>query len=567
MSEAHRERNILARHAPDAVTTLNTWGILLGGVGLFLLGMNLLTSGLRTAAGPALENLLAQSTRTRWRGLMAGAVVTALVQSSSAVTVAAIGFVNAGLLTFSQSLWVLFGANVGTTMTGWLVAVLGFKIKIEVAALPMIGAGMALNLSDPDGRRGGSGLALAGFGLLFLGIGFLQQSFAHLGQQVDLGAYADASPGAIAAMVLAGMLLTALMQSSSAALAAVLTLAESGLLPTPGAAAAAIGSNIGTSITALLATIGATANARRAAAAHVAFNLVTAAVALLLLPLLLLFTRWLVDTLELQSSPAVLLALFHTVFNVLGVLLMWPLAEHLGRFLQRRFTARPEILAVPRFLGRDVAQIPALAVAGLEKELLRLAGELLPLVRARVTVGLAPGMVNGGERALTRLADALANFVTEVNRQSMTEETLPRLANLLTVLRHYRAVLETLPALHQQRAVLGLLADSAVAGPTRELADQAAALIDLAQPGAGHATECEQALEAFFSAYEHWKASIFRATAHGEIPARVMEDTLQYMRLVRRLVDRCRWPARSSMIRAAAERAANAARRSEHETL
>jgi len=165
-------------------------GLLAGGLGLFLLGMMLMTDGLKAAAGPMLGNVLTSSTRTRLRGLFSGIAVTALVQSSSAVTVAAIGFVNAGLLSFSQSLWVIFGANVGTTMTGWLVALIGFKIKIEAAALPMIGIGMALRLSGSDSRRGAGGSALAGFGVLFLGIGFLQQAFSGSGQTIDLAALA-----------------------------------------------------------------------------------------------------------------------------------------------------------------------------------------------------------------------------------------------------------------------------------------------------------------------------------------------------------------------------------------
>jgi phosphate:Na+ symporter len=150
-------------------------GLLLGGVGLFLLGMALMTDGLKMAAGPALGAIISSSTQTRWRGLLSGIVVTAMVQSSSAVTVAAIGFVNAGLLTLGQSLWVLFGSNVGTTMTGWLVALVGLKIKVDAAALPLIGLGMALRISGPQTRRGAIGGALTGFGVLFLGISFIQQ--------------------------------------------------------------------------------------------------------------------------------------------------------------------------------------------------------------------------------------------------------------------------------------------------------------------------------------------------------------------------------------------------------
>jgi phosphate:Na+ symporter len=126
-------------------------GGLAGGIGLFLLGMSLMTDGLKLAAGPALERILASSTQTRIRGLASGMLVTALVQSSSAVTVAAIGFVNAGLLSLSQALWVLFGANVGTTMTGWLVALVSMKFQIEALALPLIGLGMILRLAG-EGR-------------------------------------------------------------------------------------------------------------------------------------------------------------------------------------------------------------------------------------------------------------------------------------------------------------------------------------------------------------------------------------------------------------------------------
>ena len=144
-------------------------GLLLGGIGLFLLGMILMTDGLKTAAGPTLDRVLAASTQTRLRGLFSGIFITALVQSSSAVTVAAIGFVNAGLMSFSQSLWVLFGANVGTTMTGWLVALIGLKIKVEAAALPLIGIGMALRLSGAEKRRGAIGTTLTGFGILAAG--------------------------------------------------------------------------------------------------------------------------------------------------------------------------------------------------------------------------------------------------------------------------------------------------------------------------------------------------------------------------------------------------------------
>jgi phosphate:Na+ symporter len=144
---------------------LNPWAMaagLAGGLGLFLLGMTMMTDGLKMAAGPALERMLTGATRTRAHALASGALMTAVVQSSSAVTVAAIGFVNAGLMTLAPALWVLFGANVGTTMTGWIVALVGLKFKIEALALPLIGVGVVMRLTGEGERRGALGSAVAG---------------------------------------------------------------------------------------------------------------------------------------------------------------------------------------------------------------------------------------------------------------------------------------------------------------------------------------------------------------------------------------------------------------------
>ena len=268
--------------------SLNLWALstnLIGGLGLFRLGMTMMTDGLKLAAGPALARILAGATRTRWHALGSGMLVTAMVQSSGAVTVAAIGFVNAGLLALGPALWVLFGANVGTTMTGWIIALVGLKFKIESLALPLIGVGVALRLTGEGKRRGAMGTTLAGFGLLFLGIAMLQASFTGLAGQVELPQ--GEGPLAVLAQVAIGAAMTVLMQSSGASMAIALTAAQGGLLTAQGAAAVVIGANVGTTFTALLAAIGATPNARRAAAAHVAFNLITGTVALVLLPWLI----------------------------------------------------------------------------------------------------------------------------------------------------------------------------------------------------------------------------------------------------------------------------------------
>jgi phosphate:Na+ symporter len=417
-------------------------GMLAGGVGLFLLGMSLMTDGLKLAAGVALKRILHRSTETRMRGLATGMLVTAFVQSSSAVTVAAIGFVNAGLLTLAGSMWVLFGANVGTTITGWLVALVGLKFKIEVLALPMIAIGMLLRLTGNGGsRRGGVGTALAGFGVLFLGIEMLQSGFASLSANVVL----PQGHGVFGILLLlgAGVGLTVLMQSSSAALAIVLTAAQSGLIATEGAAAMVIGANIGTTITAVLASIGATSNAKRAAAAHILFNVLAAIVALGLLPILLFAVAALQSWLDIASTPAAALALFHTVFNVLGVLVIWPLAPALARFLQARFRTVEEDEAQPRYLDQTTLQIPALALDALEREVRRLGAiSLRMLRRAEIPAHSARAELGQDSRIVQRLNQVIADYIAQVGRLGMTPESAMRLPQLMRVARYYEVTAE-----------------------------------------------------------------------------------------------------------------------------
>ena len=167
---------------------------LLGGMGLFLMGMWLLSDGLKLAGGSALRTILSRGTSTLLRGMLSGALITSLVQSSSAVTVAAIGFVNAGLIGLRQAVSVIYGSNIGTTMTGWLVAFIGLQFDIKVFALPLIGVGMLLRLSGGGARRMASGMALAGFGLFFVGIDFLRLAFAGLGQSMPMDAMFGVPP-------------------------------------------------------------------------------------------------------------------------------------------------------------------------------------------------------------------------------------------------------------------------------------------------------------------------------------------------------------------------------------
>ena len=418
---------------------------LLGGVGLFLVGMTMLTDGLKLAAGRALERILAAWTRTRLHGLITGVFLTALLQSSTAMTVASIGFVNAGLLTFSSALWVVFGSNLGSSVTGWLVAWVGFKIKIDAFALPFIGVGMALKLTGEGTRRSGLGMTLAGFGVMFLGIDILKNGFA--GGTDALPALNNDLAG-LAMAVLIGLVVTIVLQASSATLMLVLTAVSGGMMPLEVGAAMVIGANVGTTLTAILVAIGATSNAQRLAAAHVFFNVVTALVSMALLwPLL-----WLIQTLSVwttgQSDVVTQLVIFHTAFNLLGVLLMWPLSGPLVRFLLSRFDQADEDISRPRYLDRNVATVPALALQALRRELARMGHLALELASEATRLNpqalpWAPAPPQSDARLARQLATVehlqheIGQFVSELSRRSMHQDVARQLPELLRIATHF----------------------------------------------------------------------------------------------------------------------------------
>ncbi len=505
------------------MSELNILGGLLGGIGLFLLGMGLMTDGLKLAAGPALERILAYSTQTRLRGLASGVLVTALVQSSSAVTVATIGFVNAGLLTLGQSMWVLFGANVGTTMTGWLVALVGLKFKIEALALPLIGVGMALRLSGEGKRRGALGLALAGFGVLFLGIDMLREGFTGLSEDFRLPEGEGVRD--ILVQVLIGIVLTVLMQSSSASLTIALTAAQGGLLTAQGAAAVVIGANIGTTVTALIASIGATPNAKRAASAHILFNLLTGTVALTLLPWLVPAIGAAGDALELGSAPAAKLALFHTAFNLLGVALIWPIAARMAGFLEKRFRAAEEDEARPRYLDSNVATVPALALEALEREVRRMGGIALRMMREAMS-GAATDKLATDQQIVARLNQAVADFISRMNQAGMSQDSARRLPNILRVARYYESVAELAveAAAATREAPLPELTETSGSFPV-----QATRLFSRVDPQ-GHqeyAADIESTLQNLEGDYQMLKVDLLEAGTQGRLPVADMDARLR----------------------------------------
>ena len=248
---------------------------LLGALGMFLYGMNLMSGGLQKAAGSKMRNFLTAMTSNPFKGVMTGLGITTVIQSSSATTVMTVGFVNAGLLTLSQAVGVIMGANIGTTVTAWLVSLLGFKADISLFAVPLMAVGFILSLSKSDRRRHISEL-IVGFSLLFLGLSLMKESVPDLRETPEVLAFiqnwTSYGFGSVIIFLLFGTVLTLVLQSSSATMALTLIMVNMGWIPFEMGAAMVLGENIGTTITANIAAAVGNANARRAALAHTLFN-------------------------------------------------------------------------------------------------------------------------------------------------------------------------------------------------------------------------------------------------------------------------------------------------------
>ena len=412
-------------------------GSIIGGLGLFLLAIGMMTDGLKLAAGNSLRTLLAKWSSTPFRGVVSGAAMTALVQSSSAVTVASLGFVNAGLLSMRHALGIVYGANIGTTMTGWLVAMVGFKLNIQAVALPMIGVGMILKLLKPNSRLASFGIAIAGFGLFFVGIDSLKTAFEGIVSTFDLSQFkAEGVEGFLMYLVI-GFVMTVLTQSSSASIALTITAATSGMVGIYAAGAMVIGANIGTTSTAMFASIGATSSAKRVAAAQVVFNVATAVVAALILPLLFGLIHWITEVAEIDANPGITLAIFHTLFNLLGVALIFPLNDRLASFLEQRFVSLEEEASKPKHLDKNIAQTPDLAVNALILELLSVSDRFLlvyPKLFSQQSSEITA--VEKGIHGVEALCQRISQFIVEVERAALSEDTTKALASLMRV-EHY----------------------------------------------------------------------------------------------------------------------------------
>jgi len=361
-------------------STSPSFSTISAGVAIFLFGMRFMEEGFHAFTGGLLEDLLKRFTKGRLRSLTFGVISTSLMQSSSLVSIITISFLSAGLIDLAAGIGIIFGANLGTTTGAWLIAAYGLKVKIATYAMPMLAMGIVLVLL-PAKQLKGLGNVLAGLGFIFLGIAFMKDGFDAFSQGFNFAQPHTEGFQAIFLFLLLGTAATVIMQSSHATLVLILTALAANQIDTEGAIVLSIGANIGTTITAMIGALSANIQGKRLAAAHLFFNIVTGTIVLTFIGP----TLWGVETLSTNfgftSEEATLkLALFHTLFNGLGVLLLGPFIPKIIPYLERLLPTPQAIGLKPLYLTEATEAFPGSLHEAVKLELIRLYDNALEIM-------------------------------------------------------------------------------------------------------------------------------------------------------------------------------------------
>jgi len=418
---AQRLSGVVAINAESVVTVF-------GGLGLFLYGMLRMGEGLQKAAGDRMRRILEALTGNRFVSVMVGIAVTAIIQSSSATTVMVVSFVNAGLMTLQQAIGVTMGANIGTTITAQMVA-----FKLERAALPAIALGMVLALLGK--KKGIKGFAdcLLGFGILFLGISIMGEALRPLRTYqpfVDLMIAGQSNP---VIGILVGAFFTVLVQSSSATTGILVTMASRGIISLEAAIPIVLGANIGTTSTALIASIGTSLTARRAALAHVIFNILGSLVFLPFLgPFKILAARTSVEVAR-QIANA------HTIFNISVTLLLIPFMNHFAVLVRKLLRGDESVLEHgPKYLDARLISTPFSAVVQTKKEVVRMAKLCYENLQTAVAVFMGEKKQDQRrfddiEEVIDEIEEAVSYYVAKVSQQHVTDDQAKTLTSMISV--------------------------------------------------------------------------------------------------------------------------------------
>ncbi len=341
------------------------------GIAIFLFGMLCLEEGFQAFTGGTLERLLRRTTASTGRSLLFGIVSTTLMQSSSLVSVITISFLSAGLITLAAGIGIIFGANLGTTTGAWLIAGFGLKVNIAAYAMPMLAFGVVLIFQSSKSLKG-IGYILAGLGFLFLGIHYMKEGFEAFKDTINLAEYAVAGYPGVLLFTAIGIFATVVMQSSHATLVLTITALAAGQITYENALALAIGANVGTTITAILGSMSANENGKRLAVAHLVFNAVTGIIAILFIYQLVALVNGISNMVGIAVDDYTLkLAVFHSVFNLLGIVVMLPLLNLLVASLEKLIPETKPEVDEPKYLTESSLAYPGTAVEAVRLETLR----------------------------------------------------------------------------------------------------------------------------------------------------------------------------------------------------
>ena len=375
------------------------WIEAFSGLGLFLFGMLYLEEQIKFSAGRAFNQIVQNATKTHFKSLLTGIFSTALFQSSSVVTLIALSLVGAQLMTLESSIAIILGSNIGTTITAWIVALVGFSMDIKLLSYTTIGiGGLGQVLSTDTSKWKNYFGILVGFGLIFLGLEEMKDSFSDVAQNFDISTYTFSSPYWYA---LIGLALTAVIQSSSASIAIIQSALYTHVIGFEAAASFVIGANIGTTITALLGAIGGIPDKKRVALAHLIFNLSSGLISLLFLQQLISI----VNILFSQLDEVIKIALFHTLFNILGVLIWYPFITSLTTFTQKFFIKIQD--KVTKFISNVSVEIPEIAIEALRKEITHLSRKIEEF--ALLAINVPPPKVLDENMVIDKILDRYNN--------------------------------------------------------------------------------------------------------------------------------------------------------------
>jgi len=397
-----------------------------GGLGLFIYGLKLMGEGLQKAAGDKMRKLLHALTTNPLMGCIVGAGVTSILQSSSATTVMAVGFVNAGLMSLKQAVGVILGANIGTTITAQLIA-----FKLTDFALPILGVGFGIHFFAKRRFWKFFGLFMLGFGMLFLGLSIMGSVVKPLGKSEAVRqAFLNFSTNPFLG-VLTGMIVTFIVQSSSVSIGLILTLAGVGLLDLQGAIPLMLGANIGTCITAMLASIGASISARRTAVAHVMFNVFGSVAILLILPFYTKLVMLTSTDLLRQCANA------HSVFNICNTILFLPFVGAYTKLITRIVPGEEVIVETgPKYLESHLLNTPLVALDAATKEITRMASLSREMVNDAMDAFFKSSLsrqraVSSKEEAVDSLQAAVSHYLVELTQRSLSEEESTKIPAML----------------------------------------------------------------------------------------------------------------------------------------